>query len=138
MHTRPQLNPSNPQNGFTLIEILVTMVVAGILSVSVFYFLSSQNKFGVKSNDVIKSTSLGKFKMDSLKVTAYDELTAGSDTVAEKFIRSWHITPLHDPNTGLLNGRKQLDLAVLWPLTAEHSMTFVSLKCDDKYKEKIP
>lgn len=122
---------------FTLIEVLVAAVVTGILSVSVFYFLSSQNKMSLRGNDTVKGTNLGKLKFDSLKVAAYEDLASGSDTVAERYIRSWHITPLRDED-GKLNGRKYLELTILWPLTAEHSVSFASLKSDDKYKEGTP
>gem|GEM_PF-1647497 len=133
--------PTNPragsQGGFSLIEILVAAVVSGILAVSVFYFLSAQNGMSVQGNDVVKGTNLGKLKMDSLKVAAYMNLSSGSDTVADRYIRSWHVTPLHD-SSGALSGRKQVDLTIMWPLTADHTVTFASLKSDDKYKEETP
>lgn len=132
MKTAP--DPMNRQRGFSLIEILVTAVVSGILGVSVFYFLSSQNGIGLQSNDVVKGTNLGKLKMDSLKVATYVELASGSDTVAERYIRSWHVTPLLGVD-GLPSGRKEVDLTIMWPLTADHTVSFASLKSDDKYKE---
>jgi prepilin-type N-terminal cleavage/methylation domain-containing protein len=127
----------NAQAAFTLIEVLVSAVVTGILSVSVFYFLSAQNNLGLRGNDLLKGTNLGKLKFDSLKVAAYEDLSAGSDTVADRYIRSWHVTPLRD-EAGNLNGRKHVELTILWPLTAINSMSFASLKSDDKYKEETP
>jgi prepilin-type N-terminal cleavage/methylation domain-containing protein len=124
------------QSGFSLIEILVAAVVLGILTVSVFYFLSTQNGLSVKGNDVLKGANLGKLKFDSLKVASYDALASGSDTVSERYIRSWHVTQLRDGN-GNLNGRKQVELTIFWPLTADHSVSFASMKSDDKYKVEV-
>jgi prepilin-type N-terminal cleavage/methylation domain-containing protein len=135
MNQDPKLRST--QSGFSLIEILVAAVIIGILSVSVFYFLNSQNRISLRGNDVVKGTHLGKLKFDSLKVTDYAELASGSDTVTDRYIRSWHVTPLRGGD-GLLNGRKQIELTILWPLTADHALTFASLKSDDKYKEEAP
>ncbi len=135
------MNPFKHENkfqaGFSLIEILVSAVIVGILSVSIFYFLNSQNKISLRGNDVVKGTHLGKLKFDSLKVADYVDLVSGSDTVMDRYIRSWHITPQRGSD-GLLNGRKQIDMSIIWPLTAEHSLSFASLKSDDKYKEVAP
>jgi type II secretory pathway pseudopilin PulG len=122
------------QAGFGLIEGLVASCVVGILAVSAFYFLSSQNGMGVRSSDMMKGLNLAKLKLDSLKVAQYDTLQAGSDTVAERYIRAWQISPQSGPG-GVANGTKKIELTVYWPLTADHSISFTSLLSDDRYKE---
>ncbi len=131
--------PSRPTNesGFGLIEILVAAVVIGILTLSGFYFMSNQNKMGVAGNDLMKGINYGKLKMDSLKVTSYADLASGSDTVSDRYIRSWYISALRNPD-GTLNGLKELGMTVTWPLTAVHSVSFSTLKSDDKYREPTP
>ena len=37
--------------GFSLVEVMISMVVMGGLACSVFYFLSSQNGMGARGND---------------------------------------------------------------------------------------
>lgn len=123
------------QSGFSLVEILVSMVVMSCLAGAVFYFLKSQNNLGVRSNDVLKATNVGKLVMDSLKVTAYEDLEAGSDTLVSRYIRAWRITNGTD-EAGVPNGRKKIELTVYWPLTALNSMTFTSLLSDGRFKEK--
>lgn len=123
------------QAGFSLVEILVSMVVMSCMAGAVFYFLKSQNDMGVRSTDVLKATNIGKLVMDSLKVTGYDELSAGSDTVVSRYIRAWRITNVTD-EAGVPNGRKKIDLTVYWPLTAMNSMSFTSLLSDGRFKEK--
>ena len=46
--------------GFSMIEILVSAVVTGVVAVSAFYFLSSQNTMGTKGSDLMKGVNLGK------------------------------------------------------------------------------
>lgn len=126
--------PPSRQSGFSLIEILVSAVVIGILATAAFYFLSAQNGMGTAGNDSIKGLNLGKLKMDSLKVTAYDDLVSGSDTVNERYIRAWHVTIQRD-GLGAPDGRKKIDIDVLWPLTGLHTVSLVTLKSDDRFKE---
>lgn len=136
---KPLEPPANPecQAGFSLIEILVAAVVVGILATSAFYFLNTQNGMSRAGNDLMKGVNLGKLKMDSLKVASYDELAGGSDTVMSRYIRSWHVTVVRD-EAGVPTGRKQIDMNVIWPLTADHTVTLATLKSDDTYKEATP
>jgi hypothetical protein len=120
-----------------MIEILVSAAVTGVVATSAFYFLSSQNSFGNRGNDLMRGVNLGKLTMDSLKVVAYDSLSAGSDTVVERYVRAWRIGVLRDA-AGNPNGRKSIELSVFWPLTGEQMISFSSLKSDDKYKEAMP
>jgi prepilin-type N-terminal cleavage/methylation domain-containing protein len=132
--TRPELRR---QAGFSLIEIMVAAVVTMVLGTVAFYFLSSQNGMSANGNDMVRGVSLGKLKMDSLKVVSYDGLTSGSDTVEERYIRAWHVTVMRD-GAGLPNGRKKIDLSVRWPLTALNGVSLATLKSDDHYKEETP
>ncbi|MEO6095057.1 MAG: prepilin-type N-terminal cleavage/methylation domain-containing protein [Fibrobacteria bacterium] len=123
--------------GFSLIEVMVAATVVAILATAAFYFLSSQNSMGQKGNDLMRGVNLGKLKLDSLKVTSYTNLTAGSDTVNGMYIRSWHVSVVRD-GAGIPNGRKMIDINVMWPLNAAKSVTLATLKSDDLYKEAIP
>lgn len=122
------------QAGFSMIEVLVSAVVTGVVAVSAFYFLSSQGTAGVKGSDLMKGVNLGKLKMDSLKVVAYGDLSSGSDTVSERYIRSWHVGVVRD-GAGNPNGRKSIELMVYWPLTGEQMVSFTSIKSDDKFRD---
>ncbi len=122
------------QSGFTLVEILVSMVVLSCMAGAVFFFLKSQNNMGVRSNDVMKATNFGKLVIDSLKVTDYEGLEAGSDTLISRYIRAWRITNGTD-DAGNANDTRIIELTVYWPLSAAHSMTFTSLLSDSRFKE---
>jgi prepilin-type N-terminal cleavage/methylation domain-containing protein len=125
------------QAGFSMIEILVSAVVTGVVATSAFYFLSSQNRMGAKGNDLMHGVNLAKLKMDSLKVATYDELSAGSDTISLRFVRAWRVGLLRD-GAGNATGRKRIDLTIFWPLTGEQMVSFSSIKSDDKFKEAAP
>ena len=119
--------------GFSLIEILVSITVLGILASSVTYFLTTQNNIGMRNTDLTKGLNLGKLKLDSLKVSTYDSLHSGVDTVADRYIRSWSISTL--TSSGVPTGLKQIDMTVSWPLTADFFTSVSALVSNDKYKE---
>lgn len=129
--------PADPQAGFSLLEVVVSAVVVGLVAVSAFYFLNSQNRMGAKGGDMVKGVNFGKQTMDSLKVLNYDALASGSDTVSERYVRSWAVSQIYD---GLGNpiGQKTIEVAVRWPLTGDQSVYFTSVKSDDKYKDANP
>jgi len=122
------------QDGFSMIEVLVSAVITAVVATSAFYFLSSQNSMGARGNDAMKGVNFGKLKMDSLKVVPYEELVSGSDTLSERYIRSWYVTLMRD-EANLPNGRKKIELNVLWPMSGDNAVTFTSIKSDDLFKE---
>src|SRR5688500_11984833 len=128
------LRKSDSQSGFSLVEILVSMVIMGGLTTSVFYFLSAQNGAGARSTDLLKSLNAGKLAMDDLNVVDYLALEAGSDTLSDRYIRSWRISLSTDID-GNPTGRKKIEMSVHWPLTADHTLSFTSIKSDGRYKE---
>lgn len=133
----PVIGPNSRQGGFSMVEILVSATITAVLATSVFYFLSSQNTLGTMGNDSMKAVNLGKLKMDSLKVVSYDDLVSGSDTLSERYIRTWHVTLMRNA-ADVPNGRKKIELGVMWPLSGDHAVSFASIKSDDRFKEEMP
>jgi prepilin-type N-terminal cleavage/methylation domain-containing protein len=123
------------EGGFTLIEILVSIMIFGLLTTSVFYFLSQQNGMSTRANDGQRGLSLGKLVLDSLKVAPYDSLVAGTDTVDQRFIRSWHISVVTGEDGESL-GNKQVELTVHWPISGNYSVSLATLVCDERFREE--
>ncbi len=127
---------SNQQKGFTLIEILISIVIVGILAASMVYLLSSQSRMSANSSDKVRSFGFAKQSLDSLKVVTYDSLASGSDTVDSKFLRTWHVTATQGDG-GILTGRKKIELTVYWPLTGDYSVSLSTLISDDRFKVNL-
>jgi len=122
------------EGGFTLLEILVTVMIFGLLTSSVFYFLGQQTSLSSKTQDSQEGLSLAKLTIDSLKVSDYDSLVAGYDQPNDRFLRSWHVTVTQDDD-GHVMGSKQVSVTVYWPASRDHNVSMTSLVSDDKYKE---
>jgi prepilin-type N-terminal cleavage/methylation domain-containing protein len=134
---RAGADPSRTQAGFSLLEVLVSSIVVSLVAVSAFYFLGNQNKQGIRGGDMVKGVNFGKQKMDSLKVLNYDALASGSDTVSDRYVRSWSISQIYD-ELGNPIGQKSIEVAVRWPLTGDQNVYFNSVKSDDKYRDPNP
>ena len=122
------MNAGRAQGGFGLLEIMISMVLLGLVAASTFYFLRSQDSNTALGTDISKGMFVGKRKLDSLRVVSYGTVSAGCDTVNNRFIRRWYIA------TDLVADRKTVELLVSWPLSAKHTISFNTMVGDDQYK----
>jgi prepilin-type N-terminal cleavage/methylation domain-containing protein len=120
--------PRNAQAGFGLLEVIISVVLLGLVGSSTFYFLKSQNTNSGVGTDLSKGMFVGKRKLDSLRVIPYGGVSAGCDTVNNRYIRRWYVT------TNLVADHKTVELLISWPLTAQHTITFNTVVGDDQYK----
>jgi hypothetical protein len=116
------------ESGFGLLEILISVVLLGLVGSSTFYFLRSQNNTSSIGTDLSKGMFVGKRKLDSLRVVPYGSISAGCDTVNNRFIRRWYVS------TNLVSDHKTVELLISWPLSARHTITFNTVVGDDQYK----
>lgn len=125
----PRIPPAaGRQAGFGLMEIVVAVVLLGLVGAATFHFLRSQGQAAAVGTDLSKGMFLGKRKLDSLRVIQYGYVTAGSDTVNNRYIRRWYVS------TDLVTDRKTVELLVSWPLSATHTISFNTVIGDDQYK----
>lgn len=116
------------QAGFGLLEVIISVLLLGLVGSSTFYFLRGQNASSNVGTDLSKGMFLGKRKLDSLRVITYGSVSAGCDTVNNRYIRRWYIS------TDLIADRKTVELLISWPLSAQHTITFNTVVGDDQYK----
>ncbi len=116
------------QAGFGLLEIIISIVLLGLVGSTTFYFLHSQDSNAGLGTDISKGMFVGKRKLDSLRVVSYGTVSAGCDTVNNRYIRRWYVS------TDLIGDRKAVQLLVSWPLSATHTITFNTIVGDDQYK----
>lgn len=119
---------SRRQAGFGLLEVMISVALLGLVGSSTFYFLKTQSKSSGIGTDLSKGMFLGKRKLDSLRVIQYGSVSAGCDTVNQRYIRRWYVT------SDLIADRKTIELLVSWPLSAKHTITFNTVVGDDQYK----
>ncbi|MDB5051485.1 MAG: hypothetical protein JWO30_4556 [Fibrobacteres bacterium] len=124
----PGSDSAREQAGFGLLEIIISIVLLGLVGSSTFYFLRGQNSASNIGTDLSKGMFIGKRKLDSLRVVSYGSVSAGCDTVNNRYIRRWYVS------TDLVGDRKTVELLVSWPLSAQHTISFNTVVGDDQYK----
>jgi prepilin-type N-terminal cleavage/methylation domain-containing protein len=81
-------------NGFTLVELLIALVIVGVLMVTILSFMSNSMMLRKDSKNSEVANLLGQDKLVELKAMANP--VASNDTVIidnVRYIRSWTIKP---------------------------------------------
>ncbi len=72
---------SQKRKGFTLIELIMTLVVVGIISLPLAILLVRHVQSTFQSNDYAMATGLGQFEMERIKKTPYVNIALGTTTL---------------------------------------------------------
>lgn len=102
-------------SGFTIVELLVTMIVGAILAGSVTLFLAQHVHLAQKGRDVSVTNSFVENKIESIRSAGYLSLTNGTTNVTSelptelKAPRSAAVT-ISDQSTSV----KQIDISVTY------------------------
>jgi prepilin-type N-terminal cleavage/methylation domain-containing protein len=79
------------EKGFSLIEVMIALVLfaVGLLAFAGLEVTAIRNS--TYSKDYGKGNTYAQQKMEELKGTAWASLSAGSDTLEERFTRTWTV-----------------------------------------------
>lgn len=80
-------------NGFTLLEVIVTFLIMGIMTAGVLGGLSMVMDMAKKSSDWTAATEAAQSKMEELLNTPWNNLQDGHDVVAP-YARFWTVDEL--------------------------------------------
>ena len=101
------------QNGSTLIEVVMAMVILALLVVGLNAGVMSLIKTNANAKELSSATSVGYSLFEGFRRDEYtDMLAVGSsvDTVRNQFIRDWKMTEDTEQT------QTKIDLTVRWPL----------------------
>ena len=113
-----QRSPSRRQHGFSLLEILITLVVlgGGLLAIGNLYGKVMNGSAAAKERS--EAVVQAEKKLDELRYTAYASIVSGSDSVnavtgsgsSANFSRTWTVTSPASPNPAY----KEVQITVFW------------------------
>jgi prepilin-type N-terminal cleavage/methylation domain-containing protein len=80
------------KEGFTLVEVMIALVLfaIGMLAFGGLEIIALRNV--TFSKDYGKANTYAQRKVEEMKGTAWASVSAGSDTLEEKFTRNWTVT----------------------------------------------
>jgi len=112
------------KNGFTLIEVLASMIILsiGVLGLAPLIISAIQgNSFG---NDMTNATFLAQDKIEELRNVNYDLMTSGQDTVGA-IQRQWAVQR-NTPSTGV----SKITVQASWSDVrgSNHQVTLITLR----------
>lgn len=108
------------ENGFSLIEVMIAVVLlaVGMLAFGGLQIIAIRNT--TYSKDYGKANTYAQQKVEELKGTAWTSVSAGSDTLEERFTRTWTVT---ETETDIM---KSVRVTVSWvdPSHGTKTLTF--------------
>ena len=87
------------EKGFTLIEVMIAIVLfaIGLLAFAGLEIVALRNS--TYSKEYGKANTYAQQKVEEMKGTAWTSVSAGSDTLEQKFTRTWTVTTTGDIKT---------------------------------------
>ena len=101
------------EDGFTIIELLVTIAVVGILVPTLVGFVNTLNRFNDRARDLTLVNSLAENKVESLRSVGYTGIAVGTTSFTSEMP-----TTLGSPRSATYvvtspnNGIKQVDVTI--------------------------
>lgn len=98
------------QNGNTIIEVIIAMLILALLVVGLNTGVISLIRSNIHSKELTSATAAGNQRLEDFRRSDFNTVLAtgtSADTVRERYIRSWMITT--DAS------QAKIDLTVQWP-----------------------
>lgn len=125
-----RINHSLRSNGFSLIEVLVSLVIlsisllalAGLMNITTY-----NNSFG---GHLTEASTFAQDKLEELRVTGWEDINSGNDpnpilgATGFLFNRIWTVTPGPNSPAPPHDNEKIVTVTIQWNDRAEHSVSF--------------
>ncbi|BCS97142.1 hypothetical protein DSLASN_27740 [Desulfoluna limicola] len=103
--------PPLTDEGFTLIEVMVALVIFAFGILAVLGMQTTAIRGGYQSNNLTRAASIGANTIEGFIRQEYAYLADGNDTVDGKYTLNWDVT---ENTTGELSNTKAVNLTVQW------------------------
>ena len=107
--------PAPVQNGYTIVELLVTLFVGAVLLVALNTVIISQIHLSERTRDLALSSAFAENKIESLRSLGFSGLTDSTSDITSELP-----TELKKPRTGTLiistqaSGLKKIDITITY------------------------
>ena len=121
--TSPSRDARNGVRGFTLLELMITLVVLAVGVLALGQLMPAGSRSMSRSRSVTSGTGLAAQELENLKALAWTDATLSAGTHTDrsgKYTRTWIIT-----DDTPLAGTKKVEVTVSWPSSSGTRSTVV-------------
>jgi prepilin-type N-terminal cleavage/methylation domain-containing protein len=124
------LKQTTSSNGFTLLEVLITLVILSVALLALAGLMVTTTRNNAFGGHMTEAATFGQDKLEEFRATQWERLlptTAGASTdqcagcTGTQYLRNWNITENGDLKT--------ITVAVNWNDRINHSIRLVSVLC---------
>ena len=124
------MNPSTQSKGFTLLEVLITLVILSVSLLALAGLMVTTTRNNAFGGNVTEAATFAQDKLEEFRATAWERLlptTSGPRTeqktgsTGTQYVRSWTIEPTGDLKT--------VAITIQWNDRINHSIRLVSVVC---------
>lgn len=120
-------------NGFTLVEVLVSLVILAISLLALASLMTTTTKNNAFGGNLTEAATFAQDRMEELRVTDWDNIVSGNDpnpiqgSTGINYTRAW--TVVLGPNSPAPpnDNEKRVTVTVNWNDGASHSISFLSV-----------
>jgi Tfp pilus assembly protein PilV len=101
------------QQGNTIVEVIIAMLILALIIVGLNAGVLGLIKANLSSKELSAATSSAYSLFEELKMKSYSSIMTNTDTVSNKYIRSWQV------NGGDTSSQKKITISVYWPVSVQ-------------------
>ncbi|MCX8117003.1 MAG: prepilin-type N-terminal cleavage/methylation domain-containing protein [Desulfobacterota bacterium] len=116
--------------GFSLIEVLVALVILAISLLALAGLMNITTKNNAFGGSMTEAATLAQDRMESLRVTPWDNIVSGSDVVQIRGVdynRSWRVVLGPNSPAPPFDNEKRITVTVNWNDGIDRSINFLTV-----------
>ncbi len=122
-----KVNKSFKSNGFTLIEVLVSLVILAISLLALAGLMNTTTKNNAFGGRLTEAATFAQDKLEELRAMSWESISGNSDKVTGStgiiYDRSWEVGETDPKNDHL----KKIEVTIRWSDVTSHSLKFTSV-----------
>ncbi len=113
------------RKGFTLIEVLVTMIILSISLLALAGLMARTTRANADGSHITEATTIAQDRLEQLRATRWEDITLGN--ILDQVTGSTGVTYARNSNVVQNGNLRTVTITVNWTDRANHSVRLLSM-----------